>query len=149
MAFTVYPDAATSTLLNSPANTPVDSVKMTTFVPVVAFNNNPFGTTLFIRISVSLPSLGATLPVVSLRARHPNGTTGVPKVIVATASPGQGLNDGVNGTDAAGAWFEGAPANNVFLLKVFITIDGTGIDIQMTSPGHNFVWVVGDNDALN
>src|SRR4051812_48968692 len=125
MAFTVYPDAATAALLGSPANQPVDSANFTQLVPLAAFGGNPFGTTLFIRISVSAPAL-ATLPTVSLRAGDPGaGTKGAPKVITATSSPGQGLLDGQHGTDAANAWFEGAPVDNVYLLKVFIAIDGT------------------------
>ena len=149
MAFTVYPDAATAALLGSPANQPVDTTKMTLLVPTASFGGNPFGTTLFIRISVSLPTLGVmVLPTVTLRARNVGaGTQGAPVIITSTLSPGQGLADGTNGTPAAAAWFEGAPANNVYLLKVFIEIDGTGIDIQINSVGHNFVWVVADNDT--
>jgi hypothetical protein len=148
MPVTIYPDAATSALLGSPANQPVDTAKMTQPAPLAAISGNVFGTILCIQISMSLPS-SLTPPQVTLRARNPGaGTKGTPVVITAISQPGQALLDGTNSTEAAAAWLDGTNGfTNVFQVKVFIAIDGTMIDIQINSAGHNFVWTVADSDA--
>ena len=156
MAFKIYPDASTAALLAAPVNQPVDSTKMTQAVPIASFGGNAFGTTIFIRISMSLPASLMTPPQVILTAGNPTfGTHGAPVTITATASPGQALGDGHSvdpsnhPLDAAAAWFDGPGpyADNVYLLKVFIEIDATTLSIQINSAGHDFVWVAADSDA--
>src|SRR5580692_9830378 len=114
MPFNIYPDAATSALLGTPANTPVPLASGAQFsgglfAPLAA-NSGPdpaeFSlTTSFIRISMS-GAASATPPQIELEAHNPTqGTTGPSQIISSMAFPGQSLNDGFNGTDAASAYF--------------------------------------------
>jgi len=160
MPFNVYPDGPTSALLGTPANTPVLIKKGLQFpgglfVPLAnnvgndpAYFNEP---TTFIRISMNLPA-SATPPEVELEANNPTAATTGPSVIInpATVAPGQALLDGTNPTEAASAYFLGPFTNNVYLLKVIITIPGTTLNMRLTNntaSDHDFVWVVADSDA--
>jgi hypothetical protein len=157
VAFTIYPDAATSALLGIAANTPVPlgpGAVMAAFAPLAGHvgpdpdaGNLP---TTFIRISMSLPASAAT-PQVELRAVHPSMVEGPPQIITATsiAMP-QALSDGVNGTPAASAYFNPPHVNNVYLLKVIIDIAGTTLKIRITNNtavARDFVWVAADSAA--
>ena len=157
MAFTVYPDAATSALLGTPINAPVPlaaGAAMGSFAPLAghvgpdpdAFNLQ----TTFIRISMSGAAL-ATPPQVELKAVNPTAVTEGPAVAIAATSIGavQALLDGTNVTGAASAYFAGASfVNNVYLLKVVIDIAGTTLKLRITNntgAARDFVWVVGSS----
>jgi hypothetical protein len=157
MPFTVYPDAATSALLGTPANTPVPlaaGAMFSAFAPLAADSGpdpSEFNLqTTFIRISMSLPA-SATPPQIELEAHNPTaGTTGPSVIISAMSFPGQSLNDGTNPTDAATAYFLPPYSNNVYLLKVVTEISGTTFLMRITNntaAAHDFVWVVADSDA--
>ena len=79
------------------------------------------------------------------------GTVGAAVIITATAiGTAQGLSDGTNPTDAAAAYFFPPHPNNVYLLKVVITIAGTILKLKITNPtgtNRDFVWVVADSDV--
>ncbi len=159
MPFNIYPDATTSALLGTTANTPVPLAAGAqfsggVFVPL-AMNFGPdpaeFNlTTSFIRISMS-GAASAAPPQIELQARNPTqGTTGSSQIISAMAFPGQSLTDGFDATDAASAYFLPPYANNVYLLKVVIEIAGTILSIRITNntaANRDFVWVVADSDA--
>jgi hypothetical protein len=61
------------------------------------------------------------------------------------------LHDGTNPTDAASAWFVPPYTDNVYLLKVAISIPGTVVKTiritNQTGRPRDFVWVVADSDA--
>jgi hypothetical protein len=154
---TVYPDAATSTLLGSPADTPIELLAGSPTVVFAPLANHVgpdpahFNLqTSFIRISMSGP-IQPMPPQVELKAVHPSATEGSAVIITATdITTAQALLDGTNDTDAASAYFELPHANNVFLLKVVINIAGTTIKVRLTNTTgtpREFVWVVGDTDA--
>lgn len=106
--------------------------------------------TTFIRISMSGATSSAH-PQVELKAVHPTLTEGLPKTIIETSlSTAQGLLDGTNDTTAASAYWAPPYSNNVYLLRVIISIVGTTLKIKITndtSVARDFVWVVADSDA--
>jgi hypothetical protein len=176
MSVNVYPDHPTSTSLGTPFDTPVlikngKSFPGGQFVSLAGnVGNDPsyFNLpTTFIRISMSLGvkadgtvAPASTIPPqIELQAVAPGSSPGAtvtldPTNPTHTSPPGVALNDSGNiPTEAASAYFVGPFVNNVYLIKVIISIPSTTINMRLTNNmadglDHDFVWVVSSNDDI-
>ena len=174
MPVNIYPDHPTSTSLGTPFDTPVLLKPGQPFAGgqfvSLAGNVGPDPSyfslpTTFVRISMSLgvkpdgslapPS--STPPKIELQAVTPTSGTGAsvtldPSNPTHTSPPGVSLLDGaITPTEAASAYFVGPFVNNVYLIKVIISITGTTLNMRLTNNladnlDHDFVWVVSSND---
>ena len=145
MAFDIYPDANTSTILGKPLFSPLTlepAEAMCVFVelaqhvgPDPTYGNVP---TTFIRVAISSASNSSALqPTVELLAHDPTSAVGPTAQLIDPATANSiatavQLFDGVNSTGAALAYFSPLAGNNVYLLKVAIEIPGS----RLLSLGH-------------
>ena len=162
MAFDIYPDANTSTILGKPLFSPLTlepAEAMCVFVelaqhvgPDPTVGNVP---TTFIRVAISSASDSSALqPTVELLAHDPTSAVGPTAQLIDPATANSiatavQLFDGVNSTGAALAYFSPLAGNNVYLLKVAIEIPGSRLWLRITNGNAvscGYVWVVADSD---
>ena len=152
MAFDIFPDSATASLLGKPAFAPLrlsQDEAMRIFVPLPRHVGPDPGRaglpTTFLRIAQSGTSLEQIpAPAIELSAADPALDATLARRVDAAVANSIGsaveLFDGVNPTSAALAYFEPTVVGNVRLIKIAPEIADTRLWMRLRQRGHRSVY---------